>query len=51
MKNPKNSMHLGFFENVRELFRVEVIASHKADSPLKAQDTDIAPSDIAVFAI
>ena len=33
------------------LFRVEVIAGHKADSALKAQDADIAPGDIAVFAI
>lgn len=30
---------------------MEVVASHKADGALKAQNTDIAPSDIAVFAI
>lgn len=34
-----------------QLFRVEVITGHKANGALKAQDTDIAPSDIAILAI
>ena len=34
-----------------DLLRVEVIAGHKADGAFKAQNTDVAPSDIAVFAI
>lgn len=30
---------------------MEVVASHEADGALKPKNTDIAPSDIAVFAI
>lgn len=34
-----------------QLFRVEVVTGHKANGALKAQNTDIAPGDIAVLAI
>lgn len=34
-----------------ELFWVEVIAGHKANSAFKAQNADVSPGDIAVFAI
>ncbi|OZB31369.1 MAG: hypothetical protein B7X60_16280 [Polynucleobacter sp. 39-45-136] len=34
-----------------DLFWMEVIASHEADGAFKTQDSDIAPRDIAVFAI
>jgi len=41
--------HLGFV--FQGLFRVEIIASHEANGAFKAKDADIAPRDIAVFAI
>ena len=30
---------------------MEIIAGHEADGALKAQNSDVTPSDIAVFAI
>ena len=30
---------------------MEVVAGHKADSALKAKDSDISPSNVTIFAI
>jgi len=51
MQKPQNKYQSGVFDSEYGLFWMEVVACHEADGALKAQNADVAPSDIAVLAV